>query len=252
MECIALYEYQKCIGIYMIKNIISGLIYIGQTKQTFIKRFYAHNHDLKNNIHDNKWLQNSFNKYGENAFIFDIVCIASDESILDQLEMFYINEARKTGHCCNISDGGAGAKGVHLSEENIKFLAELNRRLNTGKKASQKTKEKMSLAKKGKPRKPEDMKKMVATKSANILDGKKYKTTKLSSDDVYKIKIDLMNNISWDTLAEQYNISRSNINAIRSNRSWNFVEVEGWNEYCDTHKTNTRARQSRSAMRSND
>jgi len=227
--------------------LISGLVYVGQTRESFEKRYCFHRWKLRTNQHDNKWLQSSYNKYGEEAFQFSVLKSVEDESLLDDLEIEYIAKAREVGHCCNIADGGAGAHGVPLPEYRRKELGELNRRLNTGKKASEETKAKMSRTRLGKKR-PEGMSdKMIATRIHKILNEEPMKTTKLTATQVAEIKKDLMANISWDDLAEKYNISRANINAIRSNRSWRFVEVEGWDEYCAANHHNTRARQSRGA-----
>ena len=56
-------------GIYCIKNLENGKIYIG--KSVNIKnRWISHRNTLKNNKHDNSYLQNSWNKYGESSFVF--------------------------------------------------------------------------------------------------------------------------------------------------------------------------------------
>lgn len=240
-------KYHDGIGVYQIRNTVSGLIYIGQTREGFWKRYNFHRWKLRINDHDNKWLQASFNKYGEDAFQFEVIHCVDDPEVINDLEVEEIKKAREFGHCCNIADGGDGAKGVRPSDENIRRLAELNRIYNTGKKASEETKQRMSEARKGKKRPTGMGEKMIKTRHDKIINGESMKTTKLTPEQVVDIKRKLMDNISWDDLAEEYHISRSNINAIRSNRSWTFVEVEGWNEYCESHKTNTRARQSRSA-----
>lgn len=239
--------HRKEIGIYQIRNTVSGLVYIGQTRESFAKRYTLHRCKLRNNQHDNAWLQASYNKYGEDVFEFSVLIAVDDPETLDDLERTAIAEARKQGHCCNIADGGGGAPGVPLSPERRRELGELNKKLNTGKKASDETKAKMSAVRLGK-RRPEGMAdKMIATRTKKILNGEQLKTTKLTPEQVAEIKIALMENISWEDLSNAYGVSESNINAIRSNRSWRFVEVEGWDEYCKTHIHNTRARQSRGA-----
>lgn len=247
LEFIDIDKYHDGIGIYSIKNRESGLTYIGQTREGFWKRYNYHRWRLRTNSHDNKWLQASYNKYGEDAFEFSVLIEVDNPDELNDLEKAEIAKARERGHCCNVADGGEGAPGVKPSEENIRRLAELNRIYNTGKKASEETKERMSKSRKGKKRPEEVGKKMIATRHKKLIDGETLKTTKLTPDNVAEIKTQLMNNVSWQDLADQFNVSRSNINAIRSNRSWTFVQVEGWDEYCETHKTNTRARQSRGA-----
>lgn len=134
-------------GIYIIKNKCNGKVYVGQTKQRFAKRFLLHRWKLRNGTHDNKHLQRAFNKYGEDAFEFKIVKIlVGDNNLFNEEEMRFIREYRLQGKCYNQTDGGDGAKGIKLSEVNIRKLAELNRKLNAGKKVSGETKKRMSEA----------------------------------------------------------------------------------------------------------
>jgi len=59
-------------GIYRIYNKITGKTYIGSSIN-ISNRKYKHFWLLKNNNHDNIFLQNSFNKFGESEFIFEVV-----------------------------------------------------------------------------------------------------------------------------------------------------------------------------------
>lgn len=234
-------KYGNCIGIYQIRNTKDNYVYIGQTNERFVRRLWLHDFLLRNNKHDNINLQNAYNENGEDAFIFETLYVVESKTDLDKLEKECIKNARKQGVCYNISDGGKGATGVPMTEANRKFHAEHNRILNTGKKASEETKKKMSQTKKGRPIKEETLNKMLKTKAKKYLSGNKNKLSKITAVEAKEIKIALMNNVSYDELSEKYSVSRSNINAIRSNRSWKFVEVKGWNEYCEANKRNSRA-----------
>ena len=70
IEFIQEQKYRNYIGIYGIKNIINNKIYIGQTRESFIKRYWHHRCLLNNNHHDNPHLQSAWNKYGSDNFIF--------------------------------------------------------------------------------------------------------------------------------------------------------------------------------------
>ena len=240
-------KFRNKIGIYRIKNKETGVSYIGQTRESFEKRFLHHRWLLRAGRHDNTWLQASFNKHGDDAFEFSVVEEVSDLNMLNDLEIFYIAEERKHGKCYNMADGGGGRKGMPLSLKRRAELGELNRILNTGKRASDETRQKMSASRKGMKRDKSVFDKVVKTRSKNFMEGKPAKTAKITAKEAKEIKIAIMNNVSYQDLSEQYGVTYSNINAIRSNRSWKFVEVDGWDEYCRTHKTNRRARQSRSA-----
>jgi len=234
-------------GIYEIKNKNTGCVYIGQTRQAFIKRFRYHRWQLRTNSHENPYLQSSFNKHGEDAFVFSARIIVTNVDELDRLEIQEIEKVRNEGSCYNMLSGGVGRPGVALPEFRKKELAELNRILNTGKKASAETRFKMSQSQKGRKMTEEALSKRKKTKQENILNGVKYKVQKITPEQAFQIKKDLMNNVSYEYLAVKYGITYSNINAIRSNRSWKYVQVDGWDEYCKTHVNNVRARQSRSA-----
>lgn len=240
-------KYQNEFGIYEIRNLKTGCVYVGQTRQPFKKRFYYHRWQLRTNKHENPYLQASFNKHGEDCFGFFVRRIVADANDLDEAEIQEILKAKSEGKTYNMLSGGGGRPGIPLSAERRKELGELNRILNTGKKASDETKRKMSEIRRGKKRKKEDMDKSVATRTNNIVAGNKYKTQKITLEQAIEIKKALMNNVSYQDLAATYQITYSNINAIRSNRSWRYAYVEGWDDYCEKNKSNTRARQSRSA-----
>jgi group I intron endonuclease len=57
-------------GIYLIKNLLNNQVYIGQTARSFKTRFNEHKSQLNRNLHTNQHLQNSWNKYGSNNFVF--------------------------------------------------------------------------------------------------------------------------------------------------------------------------------------
>lgn len=219
-------------GIYQIRNTINNRVYIGQTKQPFEKRYLHHCWKLKSGSHDNQWLQNAFNKYGTDNFVFEILLITPPEAeLINKYEYEMISNAKKKGICYNLIDGGGGRGGIPMPEETKRRLGELNRFLNTGKKASDETKRKMSEIRRGKKRKPEDIQKAVNTRQLHISEGLSNKTTKLTAEQAKQIKIMLMNGIPYDEIVSCFPVSKSNINAIRSNRSWKFVYVDGWNDY---------------------
>lgn len=102
-------------GIYCIKNIDNGKVYIGQSINVE-NRKETHKYYLKNNSHQNTHLQNSFNKYGIDKFKF-IVLKKCDEKELDYFEKKFIakNNSDNPKYGYNIESGGKKGKGV--SEE---------------------------------------------------------------------------------------------------------------------------------------
>ena len=77
-------------GIYKIVNIKNNKIYIGSSIN-LDNREYKHFWMLGKNIHDNNYLQHSYNKYGKDTFCFDIVEFCLPEQLIVK-ENFYINK----------------------------------------------------------------------------------------------------------------------------------------------------------------
>ena len=76
-------------GIYKIVNLITGKYYVGSTK-SFETRKTCHFSRLRNNNHTNQHLQNAYNKYGKDSFIFEIIEYVEEELLLD-IEQSYLD-----------------------------------------------------------------------------------------------------------------------------------------------------------------
>jgi group I intron endonuclease len=150
-------------GIYKITNIINGKLYIGSTIN-FAKRKADHFFTLRNNKHVNSHLQRSYNKYGEENFIFEVIERIENLDILIERESYWINfyhsNERELGFNARIStttnlgvkyseesklNMSNAQKGRKKSEEHKKKLSEANK----GHVPSQETREKLSIAGKG-------------------------------------------------------------------------------------------------------
>jgi group I intron endonuclease len=79
-------------GIYKITNIGNSKIYIG-CASNIITRINGHKYDLRKRKHPNNYLQNAWNKYGENLFTFEI--LEKCEIInLHSREHYWVNELK--------------------------------------------------------------------------------------------------------------------------------------------------------------
>jgi len=88
------------VGVYRITNKQNGKFYIGSSDDV-VRRWSRHLLDLKKNRHDNPYLQNAWNKYGGDSFIFEIYKECSLEELLvkEQTELdLYVG----TPNCYNI------------------------------------------------------------------------------------------------------------------------------------------------------
>jgi len=158
--------------IYKIKNLINGKVYIGQTILTPHKRYLKHKSLLKNNKHFNNYLQNSWNKHGEENFSFTIIEKTDDINVLNELEKKYIKLFGK--NCYNIEKGGKNARPSQNTREKIskakrgvKHTKEARKKMSKahiGTKPSKKTREKISKARTGTKHSEKTIKKITETR----------------------------------------------------------------------------------------
>lgn len=76
-------------GIYKIMCLPTGKVYIGQSKDVK-NRFKYHLYDLKRKRHGNPYFMKAFEKWGKDAFNFDVLEYC-DEKDLNERELHYIN-----------------------------------------------------------------------------------------------------------------------------------------------------------------
>ncbi len=191
--------------IYGIINLITNNIYVGKTRN-YKKRFIKHKSLLKNNKHFNKYLQNSYNKHGLINFKFILLeqCLESEITDMEQKWVDYYSN-------CLFN--------------HVKDVKKLSGPTNPfyGHKHSKSTKEKLSLAAKGKyigsnnpnygrVRSSEELRLMTINRG------------KLRVEEVMEIcellKID---NLSHKEIANIFSISRTVITRISNGKRWSNV-----------------------------
>lgn len=99
------------IGIYKIENLVNRKIYIGQSVN-IPQRWAEHKANLRNNKHENKHLQNAWNKYHEENFDFSVLEECS-ENELDEKECYYIDYYDSYNNGYNLTLGGGGTRKIH-------------------------------------------------------------------------------------------------------------------------------------------
>ena len=220
IEFIQEQKYRNYIGIYGIKNIINNKIYIGQTRESFIKRYWHHRCLLNNNHHDNPYLQNAWNKYGSDNFIYIVIEVVKDPCLIDELEIQYISYYKRKNLSYNILNGGQGKIGVPNPPETCKRIGEINRKRMLGSKLPEETKKKMSQSRKGRyvPR----------------------GTDKLNEKDARVIKEMLIDGLSPRKIADDLKIDYKLVNNILSLNAWKHVHVNGWDEFQNNRKKYSR------------
>jgi group I intron endonuclease len=248
VEFINIDEFKNKSGIYRIKQLSSGLSYIGQTKMNFIKRYWHHQWKLNNNVHDNNHLQHAWNKYTSSDFEFEVIQILDKNDDMDAQEIQTISFYDSYNNGFNMTTGGEGKKCCPMSEYAKKIVGDKNRKHMTGRKASKSTKLKMSKIRTGRKisdihkkklrqsrlgvKWSEDHKKML---SASHL-GSKNVVSILNEDQVRQIKLMIIDGISNIEIANKFGVDSKVISSIRTRKVWNHVVVDGYDQYIESHR----------------
>lgn len=95
--------------VYSITNIENGKKYIGSTVN-YEKRHRAHLNGLRGSYHDNRLLQQDFDIYGEDSFVFEIICKTDSEEERFRIEANLIQQFRtfEFDNGYNLSTDGRG------------------------------------------------------------------------------------------------------------------------------------------------
>jgi hypothetical protein len=91
-------------GIYCILNLNTGDDYIGSSVD-INRRFEEHKNRLRHNKHDNRHLQNSWNKHGEKKFLFFAVKEIENYKLIEE-EQYFLDRENPTYNICKIAGAG--------------------------------------------------------------------------------------------------------------------------------------------------
>lgn len=147
-------------GIYCIENLINGKKYIGQSVN-IERRFSQHKSLLNNNKHENEYLQRSWNKYGSDVFSFYILC-ECNECNLDDEERHYIAIFDSTNENNGFNNESGGCINKHASERTKEKVSKANK----GRRHTEEAKRKMSESRKGHYISEENLRKLVDGRKA--------------------------------------------------------------------------------------
>lgn len=129
--------------VYSITSVINNKKYIGSAVNYNVRRV-RHLSNLRCNRHHSSHLQNSFNKYGETNFVFDILEIVDDISVLIETEQKWIDDIKPEFNMTLIA-GLNSHLGLKRSEETKQKMSEVR----IGMKFTQEHKNNISKSKKG-------------------------------------------------------------------------------------------------------
>ena len=87
-------------GIYVIKNIVNGAVYIGSSID-LKRRELKHSQQIKRGTHTNRYLTRAIQKYGADNFVFEVI-EKCEPSNLKEREQFYIEQYQAFGNGYNL------------------------------------------------------------------------------------------------------------------------------------------------------
>lgn len=115
-------------GIYQIRCMLNGKIYVGSAVN-LRRRWDLHCRSLSKSNHHSKHLQRAWTKHGADQFVFEVLELVPEKTMLIPVEQSYIDQLKPFGR-----------KGYNICPTAGSCL---------GKKATRKTKKKLSAARKG-------------------------------------------------------------------------------------------------------
>lgn len=181
-------------GVYKIENTINRKVYIGSSSK-LRERFRDHVNLLKIRKHENSHLQAAWNKYGSESFTFEIFEYCEKEFLAER-EQYYIDLYNSVCSGYNICPVAYSHLGRRNSDESKKkmSLAKIGKpgtpwspekrekmsKIDRGYVASKETREKMSNLKKGIPRSEETKLKLSLAKKGISFSEEHKKNLRLS------------------------------------------------------------------------
>lgn len=177
----------------MIKNLVNGKVYVGQSKNSngINYRLAYHKSKLRKGVHPNKHLQASYNKYGEHNFSFSII-EECDISQLNEREIYWIQfyNSLNPKYGFNKTTGG---------EADRKYTNESKEKMRNARK---------SLIENGK---------MV---------GDNHPMSKVTINDVEKIKILLSKGVSVGEVSSSTGVNLGIVKEIKALNAWFYVRED--------------------------
>lgn len=112
--------------IYLARNPVNGKGYVGQTGQSLEERRIGHEKAAKNG--SSCVFHKALRKYGSDVFEWKVISECSTEEELNNEECTWIKLLKtKVPNGYNLTDGGEGMRGFHLSQEAKDKISEANK-----------------------------------------------------------------------------------------------------------------------------
>lgn len=219
--------------IYVIKNYLNNKVYVGCTYKNVTARFREHLSRINDNKTHCRKLANTMKKYGKNMFYVEFLCATENENDSSVLERVFIQKYDAIQNGYNLSFGGR--KGYYHCEETKKLISYSMKGKHDGtnnpfhgKIHSKETKEKISKSNIGHP--GYALGKQIHTaeskqKISKANAGSNARSAILNEDQVKEIKILLRKGEKQITIANKYNVTKTIVSNIYTNRTWKHVNI---------------------------
>ena len=225
------------IGIYKITNIKSNKVYIGQSINIKSRKTH-HFSDLRGNRHPNRFLQHSWNKYGEMNFKFKILEYCSKQQ-LDEKEVYWINYYKSNNQKYGYNLESGGHKNKQHNERSKKLMSIKSKnairtsewrykigKAHKGKVLSKSTKEKIRQYNLGKKYSTE-------TNLKKGCKGELNPSAKLTNEQVRHIKLAMYCGMNKTDVLDTFGVNKKSYYRIRRLETWSHIAPET-NNYIDT------------------
>ena len=209
-------------GVYKIKNLKNGKCYIGSASH-LQGRWRCHRSDLNLGQHHSIKLQRAWDKYGSDAFMFEILelCrsplyIEREQHYLDTMLFASSNDSRfdELGYnICRVAGSSPMIGRKHSAETRIKMSKAHKGQPspNRGHKATPETIERLRLSHLG--------------KRLGEYKGSKHPQSKLDDNDVQQIKSLIEQGMKGKDIAKRYSVSDATISMIKNKRHWEHIHA---------------------------
>lgn len=213
---------------YVIRNTVNGKTYVGSTTVGLRRRLRHHRSALNRGVHRNSYLQHAWDKYGEQAFIAEVLELDPlDVVACEQLWMDAMQPAYNISRTADVVSG-------------YRFTAEQRARVSAALKGKPKSAEhrahiwatrqvtddmrELMAANgrkgRGRPKSAEHRMKIGAAQQGSANHG-----AKLTEDDVRQIKRRLSEGERGRHLAAEFGVAESVVSVIKHGKSWSHVTI---------------------------
>lgn len=104
-------------GIYQIRNVINGHLYIGSAAD-IARRWKWHRNALRAGNHHSVYLQRAFNRYGEASFVFSVLLECREGELIEN-EQRFLDSLKPVYNLCQVAGSPLGYKHTEETRQKV-------------------------------------------------------------------------------------------------------------------------------------